>query len=101
MLSVCFFTVFLMTELTLPTIEFPCADYPIKVLGDAKPEMEAFVLKTTEDYAPGFNRRKIKVKSSGKGRFQSITVYITATGEAQLRAYHQALIAHPAIKMVL
>ncbi|MBX2808435.1 MAG: DUF493 domain-containing protein [Cellvibrionaceae bacterium] len=90
-----------MTAQQPPNIVFPCADYPIKILGDATPDMHAFVLATTAHYAPGFDPERIKVKASGKGRFQSITLYITATGEAQLRAYHQALIAHPAIKMVL
>jgi putative lipoic acid-binding regulatory protein len=84
-----------------PKIEFPCEDYPIKVLGDANAEMEAFVLETTESFAPGFDRSKVSIKASGKGRLQSITVFITATGVDQLQSYHQALIAHSSIKMVL
>ena len=84
-----------------PKIEFPCSDYPIKVLGEASDDMRAFVLETTEAYAPNFDRTKISVKESRKGRFQSVTVYITATGSDQLEAYHKALIAHPAIKTVL
>lgn len=84
-----------------PKIEFPCADYPIKVLGEATEAMQAFVLETTEAHAPGFDRNKVSVKASSKGRFQSVTLFITATGPEQLDAYHKALVAHPAIKMVL
>lgn len=84
-----------------PKIEFPCKDYPVKILGDAGDELFDFVCQVTENYAPEFDRSKIKVKSSSKGRFDSITVLITATGVDQLSAYHQALKANPAIKIVL
>ena len=84
-----------------PTIEFPCEDYPIKIIGDATDTMLKFVLETTATHAPGFDRQKVSVKTSSKGRFQSVTVYITATGEQQLVEYHQALTAHRLIKMVI
>jgi putative lipoic acid-binding regulatory protein len=84
-----------------PKIEFPCENYPIKILGESTPEMHAFVLATTEKFAPGFDQSKVTIKESAKGRFQSITVFITATGIDQLQAYHQTLVAHPAIKMVM
>ncbi len=84
-----------------PKIEFPCADYPIKILGDAGDDMLTFVLATTEQFAPGFDRTQVSLKASSKGRFQSVTVLITATGEAQLSAYHDALRASSMIKMVL
>ena len=82
-----------------PKIEFPCEDYPIKVLGDAG--LLDFVLETTEAFAPGFDRSKVVVKDSSKGRFNSVTVYITATGQDQLEQYHQALRANDAVKIVL
>ena len=84
-----------------PKIEFPCEDYLIKVLGVAHEEMFEFVLETTEQFSPGFNRDKTTLKASGKGRFQSVTVYITATDLEQLQAYHRTLMAHPYIKMVI
>lgn len=90
-----------MSEQEPPKIEFPCEDYLIKILGDAHDEMVEFVLETTEQYAPGFNRSKVTIKASGKGRFHSVTVFITATGVDQLKAYHQTLIAHPNVKMVI
>lgn len=90
-----------MAEREPPKIEFPCEDYLIKVLGVAHEEMVEFVIETTEQYSPGFNREKISIKASGKGRFQSVTVFITATGLEQLQAYHRTLMAHPHIKMVI
>lgn len=84
-----------------PKIEFPCEDYPIKIVGEAGQVMQRFVIEKTQQYAPGFDQSKITVKTSREGRFQSITVLITATGEEQLKAYHQALVDHPAIKLVL
>lgn len=90
-----------MSEPEAPKIEFPCEDYIIKVLGDADEVMSSFVLETTEEHAPGFDRKKVTIRESGKGRFQSITLFITATGVEQLQAYHQALVAHPKVKMVI
>lgn len=84
-----------------PKIEFPCEDYVIKIVGDACDEMVDFALKTTESFAPGFDRDKISIKKSGKGRFHSVTLFITATGVEQLQSYHRALMAHPNIKMVI
>ncbi len=84
-----------------PKIEFPCEDYPVKIMGDAGDELLAFVLETTEAFAPSFDRSKVSVKASSKGRFNSITVLITATGVDQLEQYHQALRKNPAIKIVL
>ena len=89
------------SEKNLPKIEFPCEDYPIRIIGDATDTMLEFVLETTATHAPDFDRQKVSIKTSSKGRFQSVTVYITATGEQQLVEYHQALTAHSLIKMVI
>ena len=90
-----------MTEENPPKILFPCRDYPVKIIGDASDAMLEFVLQTTAVHAPDFDRQKVSIQSSKKGRFQSVTVYITATGEMQLLEYHQALTAHALVKMVL
>jgi len=89
------------TEKDAPKIEFPCPDYPVKVMGEANDEMTALVMEVMTLEAPGFDRQKITVKGSSKGRFQSITVFITATGVPQLERIHQTLVASPLIKLVL
>jgi putative lipoic acid-binding regulatory protein len=84
-----------------PVIEFPCHDYPVKIMGEAGDTFLEFVLATTEVYAPNFDRNKVALKQSGKARFTSVTVFITATGAKQLEDYHQALKANAAVKVVL
>jgi putative lipoic acid-binding regulatory protein len=58
-------------------------------------------MEVMDEHAPGFDRERTTVKDSGKGRFQSVTVYITATGVEQLETIHQALRANPVTKVVL
>ncbi len=84
-----------------PKIEFPCQDYPVKIMGDSGQDFFDFVLNVTEQFAPGFDKNKVTTKASSKGRFTSITVLITATGVEQLQAYHNALRENPATKIVL
>jgi len=90
-----------MSEQEPPKIEFPCENYPVKIMGDATEEMLEFALSTTEQYAPEFDRTTATLKASNKGRFQSVTVFITATGIEQLQGLHQTLVASKAIKMVI
>ena len=90
-----------MTEQQPPKIEFPCENYPIKVLGDADREMHSYVLEIMERHAPGFDQTRITIAESSKGRFQSLTVWITATGESQLRAINDDLRISKKIKMVM
>lgn len=84
-----------------PKIEFPCKDYPVKVMGEAGAELHKLVVLVMSKYDPSFDADCIKTKDSSKGRFQSLTVLITATGVEQLSALHQELIASPLVKMVL
>lgn len=84
-----------------PKIEFPCPDYPVKIMGVSGAEFREYVLNTVEIHAPGFDATRITVKDSAKGTFQSITVLITATGEQQLSDLNTALRASELVKMVL
>ncbi|MCS5587435.1 MAG: DUF493 domain-containing protein [Porticoccaceae bacterium] len=89
-----------MTEHEKPQIEFPC-QYPIKVLGDAHSELQQHVVHVMNSYAPGFAESDITSKQSSKGKWQSITVVITATGKPQLDAIFAALKTSARVKMVL
>lgn len=84
-----------------PKIEFPCEDYPIKVLGDSSGSFREEVVTIIEVHAPGIDAAKITTRNSSKGTFNSVTVYITATGVPQLEAIHEDLKKHPQVKMVL
>lgn len=84
-----------------PKIEFPCPDYPVKIMGEHSDIYHGTVLAIVEKHAPGFDRQKVSHRASSKGSFRSITVFITATGVPQLEALHKELIALPETKMVL
>jgi uncharacterized protein len=84
-----------------PKIEFPCENYPIKVLGQTSPDLHTYVIEIMERHAPGFDQTRITINESSKGRFQSLTVWITATGVDQLIAIHNDLRLNPSIKMVI
>lgn len=90
-----------MAEPKAPKIEFPCPDYPIKVLGDAGEALQQLVIEVMHRHAPDFDHTCLRVRDSRNGRYQSFTVCITATGEDQLRAINDDLRASPLTKMVL
>ena len=82
-------------------IEFPCPDYPVKIMGVSGVEFQDYVLEIVQTFAPGFDRTKLAIKDSSKGTYQSITVLITATGEQQLSDLNSALRASDLVKIVL
>lgn len=90
-----------MSDISPPRIEFPCPDYPIKVMGDATEDLQSWVMNIMARHAPGFDETRVTVRDSRNGRFQAITVFITATGETQLRAIFEDLKKYDAVKMVL
>lgn len=90
-----------MSDQKPPKIEYPCKDYPIKVLGEKSESYRAEVLKVFDIHAPGYDANRLPGRESSKGRFQSITVFITATGLDQLTALHEDLKGIPATRMVL
>lgn len=84
-----------------PKIEFPCPNYPVKVLGQGGDDYESFVLDIMRVHAPDFDAERIKVNHSSNGRFTSITCFITATSKQQLEKLHEDFMQHDRIKMVL
>ncbi|WP_404368592.1 YbeD family protein [Marinobacter sp.] len=89
-----------MTEQQPPRIEFPC-DYVIRVIGDAAPDFQEFVVSVVDRHAPGITEEDVAVNSSSKGRFSSIQLKIVATGEPQLKALFEELKASGRVHMVL
>ncbi len=90
-----------MSENEPPKIEFPCPDYPIKVMGVASVEYREAVLEIMETHAAGFDRTRVRIKESRNGTFHSVTVFIEATGVEQLQNIFDDLKQHPDTKMVL
>lgn len=83
-----------------PKIEFPC-DYPLKVVGRADEDFRQVVLDVIEVHAPGFDQTTVTLQDSSKGRFQSVRVTITATGEPQLKSIFEDLKATGRVQMVI
>ena len=83
-----------------PKIVFPC-EYPIRIIGYSRPDFRATVLRIVREHAPDFAEAEVTVRDSREGGYCSVRVNIVATGEPQLRALHAALMADPAVKLVL
>jgi putative lipoic acid-binding regulatory protein len=89
------------TEQDAPKIEFPCPDYPIKIIGRAAPDFKELVIDIVRQYAPDLDLSKVDEQGSSKGTFTSVRMKITATGADQLDALHQALKATGRVQMVI
>ena len=83
-----------------PAIEFPC-DYPIKVLGKAHELFRETVLAVVARYDAEFCRDRVQEKNSAQGNYVSLTIWITATGETQLKELFEDLKATGLVTMVL
>jgi len=81
-------------------IEFPC-DYPVRVIGEKDQDFRRAVLEIVRSHAPDLEEASVSVRDSRDGNYCSVRFTIVATGEAQLRALHQDLIADPRVRMVL
>lgn len=84
-----------------PKIEFPCPDYPIKVVGKNAHDFEAFVVEVMRVHVPDLDVSRITIRDSSKGTYRSIRMFITATGEAQLKNLHEELIASDRVHIVI
>lgn len=84
-----------------PKIEFPCANYPIKVVGQCIAGYDAIIIEVMRRYDPSLDISKVHSKDSAKGTFRSITLYITATGKEQLKDLHKELSSLDCVKMVM
>lgn len=84
-----------------PKIEFPCPNYPIKVMGEKGDQFRQDVIAVFEELAPGFDKTKVSERESSKATFVSMTVFIEAQSVEQLQSLHEALKALPATRMVM
>jgi len=84
-----------------PKISFPCADYPIKVVGNNTDDFYGFVVETVKGFDPELDLEKVSIQDSRNGRFRSVRLMMTATGEDQLQALFEKLKASGRVHMVL
>jgi uncharacterized protein len=83
-----------------PKIEFPC-DYPLWIIGEGHPQFQEQVLTIVRQHVADVHEASVNVRESRGGSYCSVRVTIVATGAEQLQVLHAALVAEPAVRMVL
>ncbi|MDO4795341.1 MAG: DUF493 family protein [Brachymonas sp.] len=81
-------------------IEYPCA-FPIKIMGAKDPGFAAAIVTVAQAHDPVFDPATIELRESSGGKYQSITLTVTATSRQQLDDLYRSLTAHPMVKVVL
>ena len=82
-------------------IEFPCHNYPIKVMGPNVDNFHEEVLTIIRRHAPDLRDEDISYRASRNGNYLAVNVSITATGSGQLKAMFEELKASGRVSMVL
>lgn len=89
-----------MADVKPPKIEFPCA-YPLKIVGNAADDFREFVIAVLERHTDAIHTETIDVRTSSGGRFLSVRVTITATGEDQIKNIYADLKASGRVQVVI
>lgn len=84
-----------------PKIEFPCENYPVKIIGDSHDQFISKIMEVVRRHAPEVDEERIVVRDSSNGRFVSVQVHITATGHEQLQKLNEDLRDTGVVRMVL
>ena len=84
-----------------PKIEFPCANYSMKIVGRKTADYHAWVVQCVQQLAPDLDPKKVQVVDSRNGTCQSIRVEVTAQSADHLQQIHQTLMASGKVKLVL
>ncbi|MDC9720213.1 MAG: DUF493 family protein [Gammaproteobacteria bacterium] len=91
-----------MTDKTAaPKIEFPCANYSMKIVGRKTAGYSAWVVQCVSELAPDLDPKKVQVVDSRNGNFQSVRLAIIAKSADHLTQIHQTLMASGKVKLVL
>ncbi|MGY4490836.1 DUF493 domain-containing protein [Pseudomonas sp. TE3610] len=88
------------TEVKAPKIEFPCADYPIKVIGDTGVGFKDKVIAIVASHAT-IEHEKTAERQSSNGNYTTLQLHILATSQEQLYDINSELRATGVVKMVL
>ncbi len=89
------------TEQQPPKIEFPCANYPIKIIGDNCDTFVDVIIEVLQRHAPEVEPAAITRRDSSNGRFLSVQVHIHAQGIEQLENINRDLRETGIVRMVL
>jgi putative lipoic acid-binding regulatory protein len=89
------------TAVDAPKIEFPCANYVIKIVSLDVDGIHATLAECLKVHAPEIDADAVSINRSSKGRFVSYSFRIVAQSEAQLSSLHGDLMSIEAVKMVM
>ena len=81
-------------------LRFPC-DFPIKVMGAGGADFRRLVVDLVRRHAPDLDEGRVRIQDSRTGRYQSVTVIVSARDRAQLDAIYRDLCGHPRVTMAL
>lgn len=84
-----------------PKIEFPCEQYPVKIIGDHCADYVQTVLDVVCEHASDFDPASAEQQLSSNGRFCSVRVRITAHSAEHLNELNEALRQTGKVRMVL
>ena len=79
--------------------DFPC-EFPIKVIGKADSGLDALVFTLVRPYVPDLGEGAIRGRLSRHGRYQAVTLTITARSREQLDDVYRALTGCEQVMMV-
>ena len=79
------------TEVKAPKIEFPCADYPIKVIGDTGVGFKDKIIAILEKHAT-VDHKTLAERQSTNGNYTTNQLHTIATGRAQPYDFHSWLV---------
>lgn len=80
-------------------LQFPCI-FPLKVMGKATNNFEAFVVAVVAKHAPN-SARSVLTRPSRGGKYLSVTVTFVAESKTQLDAIYAELNARQGVLMAL
>lgn len=73
----------------------------IKVIGESRPGFLDEILEIVRHHDATLALDKVKERPSSKGNYHSITIFLWATGEPQLKRLFAELKDCPAVRLVL
>ncbi len=81
-------------------IEYP-SDFPIKVMGKARPDLAQVLTEVVKQFDPGFDPATVEMRPSRNGNYIGLTFVVRATSREQLDDLYRALHGHELVAMVL
>jgi putative lipoic acid-binding regulatory protein len=81
-------------------LTFPC-DFPIKVFGLASDTFESNIITLVKEILPTFSSSAVEMRTSGGGKYHSLTLTVHVESREQLDSIYRALTASPLVLMAL